>query len=81
MNIFIPLLLGLLTGRLFRDRLKGSIDTPMSITLILLIFFMGVEAGKTDINALRVLLLSVLFALLTIAGSLGFALMIGGERE
>ncbi|WP_048148679.1 hypothetical protein [Palaeococcus ferrophilus] len=81
MNIFIPLVLGLLIGRLFRDRLKGSVDTPMSVTLLLLIFFMGVEAGKTDINALSVLLLSVLFALLTIAGSLGFAILIGGGRE
>lgn len=81
MNIFIPLVFGLVIGRIFRDKLKGSVDTPMNITLLFLIFFMGVEAGRADIDALNIFIISILFALLTIAGSVGVAVLMGGVKR
>ena len=80
MNIFIPLLLGVLIGYILKKRgRKLNTDLPMSSALLLLIFFMGVEAGKVKINAQWLLLSSVVFAALTIAGSVGMALLVGGE--
>ncbi|WP_457751512.1 hypothetical protein [Thermococcus sp.] len=81
MNIFIPLLLGLIIGYLLRIKDKEvNVDKPMSAALLLLIFFMGVEAGKVKISAGWLLISSVVFATLTIAGSLGFAVLLGGRR-
>ncbi len=81
MNIFIPLIFGLLIGYLLRTREKTpNLELPMSTALLLLIFFMGVEAGKVRISASWLLLSSILFALLTIAGSLGFAVILGGRK-
>ncbi|ASJ11130.1 hypothetical protein A3L12_07370 [Thermococcus sp. P6] len=80
MNIFIPLLLGVLIGRIFRQKLRMDLDKPLSATLLLLIFFMGVEAGKVEIDALSLLIVSVTFAALTILGSLAFSLLVGGRR-
>jgi len=81
MNIFIPLLLGLIIGYLLRMKNREvNVDKPMSVALLLLIFFMGVEAGKVEISAGWLLLSSVVFAALTIVGSLGFAVLLGGRR-
>ncbi|NJE06251.1 hypothetical protein E3E36_08870 [Thermococcus sp. M36] len=81
MNIFIPLLAGVLIGYLLRKRGKKlGLDLPMSAALLLLIFFMGVEAGKVKIDAGWLLVSSVVFAALTIAGSVGMALLVGGKR-
>jgi len=81
MNIFIPLLAGVLLGYLLRKRgKKPSTELPMSAALLLLIFFMGVEAGKTKIDAGWLLVSSVLFAALTIIGSVGMAILVGGRR-
>ena len=81
MNIFIPLLLGVLIGYVLKKRGKKlNADLPMSAALLLLIFFMGVEAGKVEINARWLLLSSVVFAALTIAGSVGMALLVGGRK-
>ncbi|NJE84816.1 hypothetical protein E3E23_03065 [Thermococcus sp. CX2] len=81
MNIFIPLLLGVLIGYLLRRKNKKvNVDLPMSAALLLLIFFMGVEAGKVKINALWLLTSSIIFAALTIVGSVGVALLLGGRR-
>ncbi|ASA77095.1 LysO family transporter [Thermococcus sp. 5-4] len=80
MNIFIPLIAGVLIGYVLRRKeRKVNVDAPMSIALLLLIFFMGVEAGKVKIDALWLLSSSIVFAALTIAGSVGIALLVGGR--
>lgn len=75
MNIFIPLLAGVLTGYLLKNKVKISIDKPMAVALLLLIFFMGIEAGRVEINAFKLLLYSIVFASFTILGSLFVALL------
>ncbi|ASJ14449.1 LysO family transporter [Thermococcus radiotolerans] len=80
MNIFIPLIAGVLVGYVLRRKERRvNVDAPMSIALLLLIFFMGVEAGKVKIDALWLLSSSIVFAALTIAGSVGIALLVGGR--
>jgi uncharacterized membrane protein YbjE (DUF340 family) len=80
MNIFIPLIAGVLIGYVLRRKERRmNVDAPMSIALLLLIFFMGVEAGKVKIDALWLLSSSIVFAALTIAGSVGIALLVGGR--
>ena len=80
MNIFIPLLAGVLIGYLLRIRgRKASLDVPMSAALLLMIFFMGVEAGRVNIDAGWLLGSSIVFAVLTIAGSVGIALLVEGK--
>ncbi|WP_087035661.1 LysO family transporter [Thermococcus litoralis] len=79
MNIFIPLVLGVFVGYLLRSRIKFSMDKPMSIALLFLIFFMGIEAGRVEIDALQLLISSLVFASFTILGSLFIALL--GVRE
>ncbi|ADT83345.1 hypothetical protein TERMP_00368 [Thermococcus barophilus MP] len=66
-------------GYIFRERIKINLDKPMSIALLLLIFFMGVEAGRVKINAAELFATSVTFAVLTILGSLLFAVLLGGR--
>jgi len=80
MNIFIPLFLGVAIGYLFRERLRMNLDKPLSAILLLLIFFMGVEAGRVEIDAASILIISITFAALTITGSLAFSLLLGGRR-
>ena len=75
MNIFIPLLAGILTGYLLKNKVKISIDKPMAVALLLLVFFMGIEAGRVEINAFKLLLYSIVFASFTILGSLFVALL------
>ncbi|KUH33740.1 hypothetical protein APY94_04730 [Thermococcus celericrescens] len=80
MNIFIPLIAGVLIGYVLRRKeRKVNVDAPMSAALLLLIFFMSVEAGKVKIDALWLLSSSIVFAALTIAGSVGIALLVGGK--
>ncbi|EHR78067.1 membrane protein [Thermococcus litoralis DSM 5473] len=79
MNIFIPLVLGVFVGYLLRGRIKSSMDKPMNIALLFLIFFMGVEAGRVEVDALQLLIFSLVFASFTILGSLFIALL--GVRE
>ncbi|NJE42555.1 hypothetical protein [Thermococcus sp. GR6] len=82
MNIFIPLLFGIFLGYVLRKKSrKVNVDLPMSVALLLLIFFMGVEAGKVEIDAFWLLGSSVAFAALTIAGSVGIALLLGGRKR
>jgi uncharacterized membrane protein YbjE (DUF340 family) len=81
MNIFIPLVAGVLLGYVLRKKgKKSNVDLPMSAALLLLIFFMGVEAGKVKIDAGWLLLSSITFAALTIIGSVGMALLMGGRE-
>ncbi|CAD5243758.1 hypothetical protein [Thermococcus camini] len=81
MNIFIPLIAGVIIGYVLRRKERRvNVDLPMSAALLLLIFFMGVEAGKVRIDAFWLLSSSVVFAALTIAGSVGIALLMGGRE-
>ncbi|NJE75515.1 hypothetical protein [Thermococcus sp. ES12] len=78
MNIFIPLIAGILIGYIIRRKgRRVNVNLPMSASLILLIFFMGVEAGKVEIDALWLLVSSIVFAALTIVGSVGVAFLAG----
>ncbi|ASI98177.1 hypothetical protein [Thermococcus celer] len=81
MNIFVPLIAGILIGyALRRGGRRVNLDVPMSAALLLLIFFMGVKAGEVKVDALWLLVSSVLFAILTIAGSIGMALIVGDGK-
>jgi uncharacterized membrane protein YbjE (DUF340 family) len=78
MNIFIPLIAGILIGYIIRRKgHRVNLDLPMSASLLLLIFFMGVEAGKVEIDALWLLVSSIVFAAFTIVGSVGVAFLAG----
>lgn len=79
MNIFIPLIAGIITGYILRGKLKYNLDKPMSATLLFLIFFMGVEAGRVEIKAISLFVTSIIFAFFTILGSLLFSLLLGGK--
>lgn len=79
MNIFIPLIAGIITGYILRGKLKYNLDKHMSATLLFLIFFMGVEAGRVEIKAISLFVTSIIFAFFTILGSLLFSLLLGGK--
>ncbi len=81
MNIFIPLLVGILIGYLFRTRdMRVDLDVPMSAVLLLMIFFLGVKVGKVSVSTGWLLGSSIVFAVLTIIGSVGVALFLGVRR-
>ncbi len=75
MNVFIPLILGLLTGYILRKRetLRKYIEYMITISLLLLIFFLGMRTGSTKIDTLYLLLVSLLFAVLATGMSVLFA--------
>jgi len=78
MNIFVPLLLGLLVGYILkRAGKKPSLETPTSAALLAMIFFLGVKTGEVRVNGLWLLGVSVVFAVLTIAGSMLLAEVVG----
>ncbi len=79
MNILIPLLLGLATGRVLRGHRslrEMGLDSLIGATVLLLVFLMGVEAGKVEVNAGWLALSSLLLAVLTSAGSLLFGFLL-----
>ncbi|AMQ19423.1 hypothetical protein [Thermococcus peptonophilus] len=75
MNIFVFLLGGLLIGYLLRRAGKRvKVDAAISVALLLMIFFLGVKTGTVEVSALWLLASSLVFAVLTILGSLVLAL-------
>ncbi|BAD85284.1 hypothetical membrane protein, conserved [Thermococcus kodakarensis KOD1] len=75
MNIFVFLLGGLLIGYILRRTGKRvKVDTAISVALLLMIFFLGVKTGTVKVSALWLLASSLVFAVLTILGSLVLAL-------
>ncbi|MBP1912188.1 hypothetical protein [Thermococcus stetteri] len=75
MNIFVFLLGGLLIGYALRRIGRGvKVDKPISVALLLMIFFLGVKTGTVKVSALWLLVSSLVFAILTILGSLALAL-------
>ena len=79
MNIFIPLLLGVFLGYILRSREKRpELENPISLALLLMIFFLGVKTGEVNVNGIWLLGTSILFALFTAGGSLLLALGVRG---
>ncbi|MDI3474850.1 MAG: hypothetical protein PWQ79_1667 [Thermococcaceae archaeon] len=75
MNIFVFLLLGLGIGYLLRRKGKRvSLEVPTNAALVLMIFFLGVKTGEVKVDALWLLGSSLLFAVLTVLGSMVVAL-------
>ncbi|ASJ01032.1 hypothetical protein [Thermococcus gorgonarius] len=79
MNILIPLSLGLVLGYALRGKSSFRAirrDVPLSATVLLLVFLMGVETGKVEIDAGWLTVSSAVFAVLTSAGSLLFGFLL-----
>lgn len=75
MNIFVFLLLGLGIGYMLRRKGKRvSLEVPTNAALLLMIFFLGVKTGEVKVDALWLLGSSLLFAVLTVLGSMVVAL-------
>ncbi|WP_297499024.1 hypothetical protein [Thermococcus sp.] len=79
MNIFIPLIFGVVLGYALKNRGKQpNLERLTGLALLLMIFFLGVKTGKVKINGIWLLGTSILFALLTAGGSLLLALGVRG---
>ena len=75
MNVFVPLIIGVLLGYLLRrSERKLNLEVPVSVALLAMIFFLGIKTSEVQVNGLWLLGVSSVFAVLTIAGSLLFAL-------
>ena len=78
--LILTLLLGILTGALMRRKsLRFDDERSLTAPLLLLIFFMGASIGtSSDVrgNALLVGYQSIIFAVLTVLGSIGGALLL-----
>ena len=69
-KILIALLLGLFLGIFLKKKKKKlHFSWLLNSLIFLLVFFMGIEAGKLKINAFDVLKLSFLLAIFSILGS------------
>ncbi|WP_456367658.1 hypothetical protein [Thermococcus sp.] len=77
MNVFVPLIAGVLFGYALRRGKRPNLEKPTSAVLLIMVFFLGVETGKVNVNGLWLLLASTVFAVLTIAGSLLLAEVVG----
>ncbi|AEH23720.1 LysO family transporter [Pyrococcus yayanosii] len=81
MNILAPLAVGILLGYLLRGRISLDTEKLMGISIILLVFLMGVEAGNVEVNALNIAGMAAAFALATTAGSLLMAALLRRAME
>uniref|UniRef100_A9AAU8 DUF340 domain-containing protein n=1 Tax=Methanococcus maripaludis (strain C6 / ATCC BAA-1332) TaxID=444158 RepID=A9AAU8_METM6 len=80
MNIIYILIVGLIIGYLFKSKLeKIDLSKPINLALLLLIFFMGVEAGKVDLNAVSTFVVSMEFSIIVMVTSLLTAVFLGGR--
>ncbi|WP_297536263.1 hypothetical protein [Thermococcus sp.] len=71
MNIFIPLIAGIVAGYVMRKAgRRFKIDLPVSASLLAMVFFLGVKTGEVHVSGLWLFGSSLLFAIFTIAGSL-----------
>ncbi len=73
MNIFIPLILGFALGYFIRkktvnkkEEIRRKIEVLVSITMAVLIFFMGMKIARVRIDASFVLLSSLILSFLAI---------------
>ncbi|WP_459202609.1 hypothetical protein [Methanococcus sp. CF] len=80
MNIIYILIAGLIVGYLFKSKFeKIDLSKPTNLALLLLIFFMGVEAGKVDLDAFSTFVVSMEFSVIVMVVSLITAVFLGGR--
>ncbi|ABR54234.1 conserved hypothetical protein [Methanococcus vannielii SB] len=80
MNIIYILIIGLVIGYILKKKIeKIDLSKPTNLALLLLIFFMGIEAGKVELNAFSTFLVSIEFAIIVIITSLLTAVFLGGR--
>jgi len=80
MNIIYILIIGLVIGYILKKKIeKIDLSKPTNLALLLLIFFMGVEAGKVDLNAFSTFVVSIEFSIIVILTSLLTAVFLGGR--
>ncbi len=74
--------IGVLIGLIVKTELR--IEKPLNLTLIVLVFAMGAQAGSIKVNGMRSLILSLLLMVGAVAFSMIFAYLfikaIGGNR-
>ncbi|NPA47826.1 MAG: LysO family transporter [Thermococci archaeon] len=76
MNVMVFLIAGVAVGYCLRKRRRLSLDGPISLALVLMIFLLGVKTGEVRISGAWLLGTSVLFAVITTAGSLLMAVVV-----
>ncbi|ASJ03221.1 hypothetical protein A3L09_08120 [Thermococcus profundus] len=87
MNVLIPLIVGLGLGYLLQKvHLIGrpgrkALELSISISVLLLVFLMGVNFAETGIDVGDVTIVSTVFAILTSAGSLILAILLWGWEK
>ncbi|AJC72087.1 membrane protein [Thermococcus guaymasensis DSM 11113] len=71
MQIFIPLLLGIILGYVLRRLGKRpNLSGITSAVLLIMIFLLGTKTGEVQVDSFWLLSVSLVFAILTSAGSL-----------
>ena len=76
MNVMVFLIAGVAVGYCLRERRRLSLNGPISLALVLMIFLLGVKTGEVRISGTWLLETSVLFAVITMAGSLLMAAVV-----
>ncbi|NJF24381.1 hypothetical protein [Thermococcus sp. Bubb.Bath] len=82
MNVLIPLIVGLGLGYLLQkvhltsNIGRKALEVVISLSVLLLIFLMGVNFAETGINVGNATLVSVVLAVLTSLGSLILAIIL-----
>ena len=82
MILLLFFVIGVLIGLIVKTELR--IEKPLNLTLIVLVFAMGAQAGSIKVNGMRSLVLSLLLMVGAVAFSMIFAYLfikaIGGNR-
>lgn len=87
MNVLVPLFIGFAVGYALKraeaskEGRKYLLEIATSLSVLALIFLMGVETGKVKVDAGWMLFSSLLFAVLTALGGLAFALVLWREER
>ncbi|WP_281063019.1 LysO family transporter [Methanococcus voltae] len=76
------LISGVLLGYIFRKQLKDkNLSNIINLTLILLVFFIGVSTGKMETNAISTVITSLEFCILTMFVTLIIATVIMNKMK
>ncbi len=82
MILLLFFVIGVLIGLIVKTELR--IEKPLNLTLIVLVFAMGAQAGSIKVNGMRSLVVSLLLMVGAVAFSMIFAYLfikaIGGNR-
>ncbi|WP_209591025.1 LysO family transporter [Methanococcus voltae] len=82
MIIMLILISGVLLGYIFRKQLKDkNLSNIINLTLILLVFFIGVSTGKMETNAISTVITSLEFCILTMFVTLIIATVIMNKMK